>query len=202
MIYSLTGTLDEAAPGVAVLRCAGVGYLVHMPQSAVGALPAPGGEATVYTCLNVAENDVSLYGFTSRAEREMFLLLTGVSGVGPKAALAILSVLTPDRVALAISAGDYKAFTAASGVGQKLGQRLVLELQGKVAKGFAGGMDGLNLAAAPAPGAKSAPGQAVAALTGLGYTQSEAAAAVAQIDPSLPAAEIIRLALRSIGAGR
>uniref|UniRef100_S0DDW0 Putative Holliday junction ATPdependent DNA helicase ruvA n=1 Tax=termite gut metagenome TaxID=433724 RepID=S0DDW0_9ZZZZ len=201
MIYSLTGIIDEAAPGLAVIRCAGVGYLVHMPQSAVGALPAPGGEATVYTCLNVAENDVSLYGFPTRAEREMFLMLTGVSGVGPKAALSILSVLTPDRVALAVSAGDFKAFTAASGVGPKLGQRLVLELRDKVAKSFAsGGITAADLAAAPAPGGQSAPSQAVAALVGLGYTQSEAASAVAQIDPGLPAAEIIRLSLRSMGA--
>ena len=115
--------------------------------------------------------------------------------------LAILSVMEPDRVALAISAGDHKAFKAASGVGPKLAQRIVLELKDKVAKGF---VDGINLedvgAATAAPAAQGA-GQAIAALVSLGYSQSEAALAVSKIDASLPVEEIIKLALRGM-AGR
>jgi len=200
MIYSLTGKMVENLPGTAVIECGGVGYLLSLPAPAAGVLPAVGEVATVYTHLHVSENDVALYGFTSPAERKMFLLLTGVSGVGPRVGLAILSVLPPDRIVLAVSAGDHKAFTAASGVGPKLGQRLVLELKDKVAKGFTGtGLAMQDVAAAAGPGGGAAQ-QAVAALVTLGYGQSEAAAAVAPIDPGLPLAEIIRLALKSMGA--
>ncbi|MDL2327193.1 Holliday junction branch migration protein RuvA [Ruminococcaceae bacterium OttesenSCG-928-A11] len=199
MIYSLTGVIAEKTPAMLVIECKGVGYLLSVPQSTLGALPAVGETATVYTHLNVTENDVSLFGFASRAEREMFMTLTSVSGVGPKVGLAILGALTPQQIVLAVSGGDHKAFTAASGVGPKLGQRLVLELQDKVAKGIASG--GLDLSggapvSAPVAGAGQ---QAVAALVALGYTQGEAAKAVAPVDPSLPVSEIVRLALREMG---
>ena len=132
MIYCLTGKLLEKAPDYAVVSCGGVGYLAAIPSTTAGALPAVGDTCTLYTCMNVTENDVSLFGFADKESQTMFRLLTGVSGVGPKVGLAILSVLSPDRVVLAISAGDHKAFTAASGVGPKLGQRIVLELKDKV----------------------------------------------------------------------
>lgn len=198
MIYSLSGTILEAGPGEVVVECAGVGYLVGVPHTAAAQLPAPGGTTTLYTCMNVSENDVALYGFVTRAEREMFLLLTGVSGVGPKAALSILSVMDPGQVALTVSAGDHKAFTAAVGVGPKLGQRLVLELKDKVTKGMGpGGLSLQDVAATTAPAAGAAQ-QAVAALVSLGYSQSQAAAAIAPIDPTLPVGEIIKLALRGM----
>ena len=126
MIYCLTGKLLEKAPDYAVVSCGGVGYLAAIPSTTAGALPAVGDTCTLYTCMNVTENDVSLFGFADKESQTMFRLLTGVSGVGPKVGLAILSVLSPDRVVLAISAGDHKAFTAASGVGPKLGQRIVI----------------------------------------------------------------------------
>ena len=97
---------------------------------------------TLYTVMSVTENDVSLYGFATEEQQACFEMLTAVSGVGPKVGLAILSVMEPERVALAISAGDHKAFKAASGVGPKLAQRIVLELKDKVAKGF---VDGISL---------------------------------------------------------
>ncbi|MCI2047921.1 MAG: Holliday junction branch migration protein RuvA [Faecalibacterium sp.] len=200
MIYCLTGKVVKKTLDAAVISCGGVGYLAQVPASVAAALPGPGGEATLYTVMNVTENDVSLFGFASEAQRECFLLLTGVSGVGPKVGLAILNVLTPDRAALAISAGDHKAFTAASGVGPKLAQRIVLELKDKVGKGLVEGVslsDVSGAAAAPAAGAA----QAIAALVSLGYSQSEAALAVAKIDDALPVEEIIKLALRSM-AGR
>lgn len=140
MIYCLTGKLLEKAPDYAVVSCGGVGYLAAIPSTTAGALPAVGDTCTLYTCMNVTENDVSLFGFADKESQTMFRLLTGVSGVGPKVGLAILSVLSPDRVVLAISAGDHKAFTAASGVGPKLGQRIVLELKDKVGKGLATGL--------------------------------------------------------------
>ena len=125
----------------------------------------------------------------------MFRLLTGVSGVGPKVGLAILSAMPCDRVALAISAGDAKAFTAANGVGPKLGQRIVLELKDKVGKGLVSDAALGEIAPLPATGGSA---QAVAALCALGYSQSEAAQALARLDPALPVEELVRLALRSM----
>ena len=202
MIYSLTGKIIKKTLNAVVICCGGVGYYAQCPASVAGALPGVGKEATIYTVMSVTENDVSLYGFASEEQQACFELLTSVSGVGAKVGLAILSVMEPDRVALAISAGDHKAFKAASGVGPKLAQRIVLELKDKVAKGFAGGIDLENVAGAAADtAAAQGAGQAIAALVSLGYSQSEAALAVSKIDGTLPVEEIIKLALRSM-AGR
>jgi Holliday junction DNA helicase RuvA len=142
MIYCLTGKIVKKSMNAVVLSCGGVGYYAQCPASVAGALPGVGKEATIYTVMSVTENDVSLYGFATEEQQACFEMLTAVSGVGPKVGLAILSVMEPDRVALAISAGDHKAFKAASGVGPKLAQRIVLELKDKVAKGF---VDGISL---------------------------------------------------------
>ena len=200
MIYCLSGKILKKNPDSAVISCGGVGYWVQIPSSASGALPPVGGEATLYTVLSVSENDISLYGFASEEQQACFKMLIGVSGVGPKAGLAILSVLTPDRIALAISSGDHKAFTAANGVGPKLAQRITLELKDKVGKGLAGSAELGQVSAA----AQSAGGvaQAIGALVSLGYSQSEAAQAVARLDASLPVEELIRLALRGIAQGK
>ena len=202
MIYCLTGTIVKKSMNAVVLSCGGVGYYTQCPASVAGALPGVGKEATLYTVMSVTENDVSLYGFATEEQQACFEMLTAVSGVGPKVGLAILSVMEPDRVALAISAGDHKAFKAASGVGPKLAQRIVLELKDKVAKGFVNGinLEDVGMAASAAPSAQGA-GQAIAALVSLGYSQSEAALAVSKIDATLPVEEIIKLALRGM-AGR
>ena len=203
MIYCLTGKIVKKSMNAVVLSCGGIGYYAQCPASVAGALPGVGKEATIYTVMSVTENDVSLYGFATEEQQACFEMLTAVSGVGPKVGLAILSVMEPDRVALAISAGDHKAFKAASGVGPKLAQRIVLELKDKVAKGF---VDGISLedvagASAQTPAAQSS-SQAIAALVSLGYSQSEAALAVSKIDATLPVEEIIKLALRGMAAGR
>ena len=203
MIYCLTGKIVKKSMNAVVLSCGGVGYYAQCPASVAGALPGVGREATIYTVMSVTENDVSLYGFATEEQQACFEMLIAVSGVGPKVGLAILSVMEPDRVALAISAGDHKAFKAASGVGPKLAQRIVLELKDKVAKGF---VDGISLedvagVSAQTPAAQSS-SQAIAALVSLGYSQSEAALAVSKIDATLPVEEIIKLALRGMAAGR
>ena len=203
MIYCLTGKIVKKSMNAVVLSCGGVGYYAQCPASVAGALPGVGREATIYTVMSVTENDVSLYGFATEEQQACFEMLTAVSGVGPKVGLAILSVMEPERVALAISAGDHKAFKAASGVGPKLAQRIVLELKDKVAKGF---VDGISLedvagASAQTPAAQSS-SQAIAALVSLGYSQSEAALAVSKLDATLPVEEIIKLALRGMAAGR
>ena len=202
MIYCLTGKIVKKSMSAVVLSCGGVGYYAQCPASVTGALPGVGKEATLYTVMSVTENDVSLYGFATEEQQTCFEMLTAVSGVGPKVGLAILSVMEPQRVALAISAGDHKAFKAANGVGPKLAQRIVLELKDKVAKGF---VDGISLedvagAASGEPATQSA-SQAIAALVSLGYSQSEAALAISKIDATLPVEEIIKLALRGM-AGR
>ena len=202
MIYCLTGKIVKKSMSAVVLSCGGVGYYAQCPASVAGALPGVGKEATLYTVMSVTENDVSLYGFATEEQQACFEMLTAVSGVGPKVGLAILSVMEPQRVALAISAGDHKAFKTANGVGPKLAQRIVLELKDKVAKGF---VDGISLedvagAASDAPSSQSS-AQAIAALVSLGYSQSEAALAISKIDATLPVEEIIKLALRGM-AGR
>ena len=202
MIYCLTRKIVKKSMSAVVLSCGGVGYYAQCPASVAGALPGVGKEATLYTVMSVTENDVSLYGFATEEQQACFEMLTAVSGVGPKVGLAILSVMEPQRVALAISAGDHKAFKAANGVGPKLAQRIVLELKDKVAKGF---VDGISLedvagAASGEPATQSA-SQAIAALVSLGYSQSEAALAISKIDATLPVEEIIKLALRGM-AGR
>lgn len=202
MIYCLTGKIVKKSMNAVVLSCGGIGYYAQCPASLAGALPGVGKEATIYTVMSITENDVSLYGFATEQQQACFEMLTAVSGVGPKVGLAILSVMEPDRVALAISAGDHKAFKAASGVGPKLAQRIVLELKDKVAKGFVDGISLEDVAGASADTqASQGSSQAIAALVSLGYSQSEAALAVSKIDAALPVEEIIKLALRSM-AGR
>lgn len=202
MIYCLSGKIVKKTLDTVVISCAGVGYLAAVPAAVAASLPAAGAEATLYTVMNVTENDVSLFGFASEAQRESFLMLTSVSGVGPKVGIAILNVLQPDRISLAISAGDYKAFTAANGVGPKLAQRITLELKDKVGRGLVDGVALTDVAgAAGAAGPAAGAAQAIAALVSLGYSQSEAALAVAKADETLPVEEIIKIALRSM-AGR
>lgn len=196
MIYCLTGKILKKTLDTVVISCGGVGYAVQIPATTGEALPAPGREGTVYTVMNVTENDVSLYGFATEEQRDCFRMLTAVTGVGPKAGLSILSVMSPEKIALAASSGDHKAFTKASGVGPKLAQRIALELKDKVGKGLAEGTGFSGDIGAAVP--SSAPAQAVAALVSLGYAPSDAAAAVARVDETLPVQDIIKVALRSL----
>lgn len=183
---------------MAVIDVGGVAFKCFTSMNTLRGLPQLGERATLYTYLNVREDALDLFGFLTQGELNCFKLLTGISGVGPKVGLAILSELTPENVALAAAAGDSKRFTRASGVGPKLAQRIVLELKDKV-KGLSG--SGLSLEELQAGGASASgnAAQAVEALATLGYTPSEAAAAVGKLDSSLPPEELIRLALKSFG---
>ena len=151
MIYCLTGKIIKKALDSVVISCGGVGYFVQIPATTGEALPPAGKEGTVYTIMNVTENDVSLYGFATEEQRDCFKMLTAVTGVGPKAGLSILSIMTPEKIALAASSGDHKAFTKAAGVGPKLAQRITLELKDKVGKGLASGTGFAGGSATPAP---------------------------------------------------
>lgn len=196
MIDSLSGIVQYKEPSLVVIVCGGVGYACRVSLQTAAEAGAVGEETTLMTHLAVREDEISLYGFATRSERTCFLQLLSVSGVGPKAALSILSDLSPDRFALAVAAGDYKAFTKTKGVGPKLAQRIVLELKDKVSKtaAVAGYADAVSV--------QSAGGnmeEAMAALMVLGYGQSEVAGVLSSLDPALSASELIRLSLMQLG---
>lgn len=196
MIDSLSGVVQHKEPSLMVIACGGVGYACRVSLQTAAAAGAVGEETMLMTHLAVREDEIALYGFATRSERTCFLQLLGVSGVGPKAALSILSDLSPDRFALAVAAGDYKVFTKTKGVGPKLAQRIVLELKDKVANTAqsAGYTDAV--AVQPVGGAME---EAMAALMVLGYGQSEVAGVLSVMDPALPASELIRLSLMQLG---
>ena len=198
MLYRLRGSLIHIEPSFAVIECAGVGYKCYTTMNTQRSLPAIGKEAVLYTHMNVREDAVDLFGFSSLAELNCFKLLTSVSGVGPKVGLAILSVLSPEQVAVAVAAGDFKTLTMAQGVGNKLAQRVILELKDKL-KPLGGGEE--VTAAAGVVNAAGNAAEAMNALTVLGYTPSDVAPVVAKFDSSLPVEELIRLTLKAM-AGR
>lgn len=195
MFYSLTGNIVYADATCVAVECGGVAFRCQTSINTLRDIDCAE-TATLYTYLNVREDALDLFGFSSEYELEWFKMLIGVTGVGPKAALAILSQYAPDRLALFISAGDVKAITRAQGVGPKLAQRVILELKDKVksAVSLSGDSQVLdNIAAAnDAPNAS----EAIAALSMLGYTQTEASVAVSKIDPTLPVEDIIKQALK------
>lgn len=199
MLYSVRGTLIHREPSLAVVECGGVGYQCSVTMNTARRLPDVGGEVMLYTILNVREDAVDLFGFADRTELTCFKMLTAVNGVGPKAGLAILSELTPDRVALAAATGDHKAFTRAQGVGPKLAQRIVLELKDKVGLPTDSSADVAASSAVGVVSASRAAEEAVSALTMLGFSASEASAAVSKLDGDLPVEELIRQALKTLG---
>lgn len=195
MIYSVRGKLIHADVKSAVVECGGVGMACQITVNTAKKLPSVGGEVMLYTVLNVREDAMELFGFADREELSCFKLLTTVSGVGPKVGLAILSELTPERVALSVAAGDYKALTKAAGVGPKLAQRITLELRDKFAAP-SGGVDKPSAGGQPSAAGNAA--EAVRALTVLGFTAGEAAAAVGKLDGSEPVESLVRQALRTL----
>lgn len=199
MLYSVKGELLHAEPKMAVVCCGGVGFRLQITMNTARQLPSIGSEAMLYTYMNVREDAIELFGFADQQELNSFKLLTSISGVGPKVGLSILSELTPERVALAVASGDYKSLTKAAGVGPKLAQRIVLELKDKVGANLtASSVGGVELPAAVTMSASSNATQAVEALTVLGFTASEATAAVGKLDSALPVETLIRDALKML----
>lgn len=196
MFYYLDGTVAEIQPYLAVIDCGGVGYACKTTNHTLASLKK-GQRKKMYTHLNVAENVFELYGFATQSELNSFRLLISVSGVGPKAALAILSSGTPESLAMAIVTGDEKALTAAPGVGKKIAQRIILELKDKMAKETAEGLDFSGGKGAPAPavfGNKAA--EAAQALAVLGYSSQEVSVALKGLDMTQPLEEIVRQGLK------
>ncbi len=201
MFYYLHGAVASLAPYLAVIDCGGVGYACRTTSQTLSRLRV-GEKAKLYTHLYVREEIFELYGFASERELNCFQMLIGVSGVGPKAALSILSAATPEALAMSIITGDEKALTVAPGIGKKIAQRIILELKDKLAKGqiAAGGESYGGSGVTVIPENKSS--EAAAALAVLGYSQSEIHTALRGIDmEQLALEEIIRQALKKMVKG-
>ena len=195
MFYYLNGFVAETGANLAVIDCGGVGYACATTNYTLAQLKK-GEKAKLYTYLHVREEIFEIYGFASQGELNSFKMLIAVSGVGPKAALAILSSTTPDQLALAIVTGDEKALTAAPGIGKKIAQRIILELKDKLSKD-PGSFASAGGATIPVPVKNDKSGEAAAALAVLGYTSQDIAVALKGLDmDALPLEEIIRQALK------
>ena len=197
MFYYVNGTVAEIEAGLAVIDCSGVGYACATTNYTLSQLKK-GERAKLYTYLNVREDAMEMFGFASQSELRSFKMLIGVSGVGPKAALSILSSTTPQQLSMAVVMGDEKALTAAPGIGKKIAQRIILELKDKLIK-EQGGFEAGSGAAAAMPAQNNTAGEAAAALAVLGYGSQEIAAALKGIDmDALPLEEIIRQSLKKM----
>ena len=202
MLYSVRGRLIHMEEGLAVVECSGVGFALKTTNNTLSKLPSLQSEVMLYTYFMVREDATELFGFYDQGELACFKMMLTVSGVGPKAALAILSQLSPEKFALCVATGDVKSITRAPGVGPKLANRLILELKDKVqneqiAKGV--GMDDIP---APAVLAGANLQEAISALVVLGYSQSEATSALGKLDPNLSVEELIRQGLKRIAGGK
>ena len=190
MIYSIRGKLLCTGDGFAVIEAGGVGFKCNTTQNTLSRLSGRS-EAMLYTCLIVRENAIELCSFATEQELSCYQLLTQVNGVGPKAALSILSVMTPEQFALAVACGDSKMITKAQGIGNKIAQRICLELKDKIGS-F--GSDG-GAFTPSSPNASSNAAEAVDALVVLGFSKSEASGVVSKLDGSMSVEEMIRAAL-------
>lgn len=198
MFYHIKGTVSTLLPQMAVIDCGGVGFALNATANTVSRLTV-GKEAKLYTYVYIREDSMELFGFYSLEEKRCFEMLIGVSGVGPKAALSILSANTPESLALAVIGEDTKALMVAQGIGKKIAQRIILELKEKMAKE--------NPIPLPDPGEGHLPpassggklADASSALAVLGYSTQEIAAALKGIEPDeLSLEEIIRQALKKM----
>lgn len=196
MIYSLTGEIVAVEPNGFAIQCGGIAFFCFSTMNTMTKIGMKGTNATVYTYLNVREDAMELYGFATQNELDAYKQLITVSGVGPKAALAILSAMTPDQLALSIASGDVKAITKAQGVGAKIAQRIVLELKNKFSTDLTQEQSDFVAAAQSNTGTDCS--DAIEALIQMGYSRSEAAVAIGKLDKSLPVEELIRLALKSL----
>ena len=202
MFYYLNGTVAHIEPYLAVIDCGGVGYACRTTSYTLSALKK-GDKGKLFTHLSVKEDGVDLFGFATQEELNLFQLLIGVSGVGPKAALSILSATTPANLALSIITGDEKALTVAQGIGKKIAQRIILELKDKLAKGqtavFQGeSYSGTGITVIP----ENKLSEASAALAVLGYSQGEINLALKGIDlDALTLEQVIKAALKKMMKG-
>lgn len=194
MIYSLHGELTHWETGLAVVECGGVGYACRTTMNTLAKIRELD-EVTLYTYLHVTENSLDLFGFADNAELGAFRQLISVSGVGPKAALSILSDITPSKLALCIASGDYKTLTKSPGIGAKIAQRIVLELKDKVAKEQKISASDLQSASLPTGDNLT---EALTALQTLGFTPAQCGAALLGADPASSVEDLIKYGLKNL----
>lgn len=192
MYYYIKGKFIKSCDNFIVVDAGGIGYKLYTSSPTIDKMPESGTDITVYTHLHIKEDAHDLYGFLTNEELTLFLQLLSVSGVGPKAALAILSVASPEKFALAVITNDLKTITKAQGVGPKVAQRIILELKDKLKTESALPENVSEIIA----DTENNQAEAVTALVVLGYTSNEAKRAVSRIDPELSTEEIIKEALK------
>ena len=196
MFYHLNGIVSELGQNLVVLECGGIGFALNATLNTVSRLKM-GEKAKLYVAESIGETNFDLYGFADKAEKRCFEMLVSVSGIGPKAALSILSYTTPEGLALAIMNNDLKTLTVAPGIGKKIAQRVILELKDKISKEMGGAEISLPIAAAPAAAENSQVNDALTALTVLGYSSAEVAPVLKTLDVSgMSAEQIIKAVLR------
>lgn len=200
MIYSIRGNLIHTEPTFVVIECAGVGYKCFTSMNTQRQLPKLSGEAMLYTQLVVREDAAELYGFISTSELSCFKLLTSVSKVGPKAAISILSELSPEQLAIAIASSDSKSITRANGVGLKLAQRIILELKDKLKVFDTSGADTQAVNGAAEQVSFGNTQKAVEALAVLGYDSSEVMPILSKLDSGKSVEDLISAVLREMAA--
>lgn len=200
-MYSyLKGKLVEIFEDTIVIEVNNIGYNVRIPASMIDMLKGQGQELKVYTYLYVKEDAMQLYGFFTRDDLNIFKLLLGVNGIGPKGALAILSVMTPDDLRFAVLGEDAKAIAKAPGIGNKTAQRMIIELKDKLSLEDAFEAKTAHMAEDQTMGSSSVRNEAIQALTALGYSSSEALKALNGIEltPELTVEEVLKLALKQM----
>ena len=197
MLYYVSGTVAVLEPSLAVIDCGGVGYGCRVTAYTAAQLKL-NQQAKLYITESIREDAFDLYGFISREEQRCYELLTSVNGVGPKAAMAILSSGGPQNFTLAVMTGDEKMLTAAQGIGKKIAQRIILELKDKIGGGSAELDFSSGPAAAAAPVKTGNVSMATAALQELGYSPAEIATALKGADPNASTEDLIRHALRAM----
>ena len=199
MFYYISGVVEHIEPQLVVVDCGGAGYALRTSNNTISGLKK-GEKAKLYTHLYVREDIFELYGFLTHGELNCFRLLISISGVGPTAALSILSVSTPEMLAASIITGDEKTLTAAQGIGKKLAQRIILEMKGKLEKEY--GVDAGMLSQIREQGIQKPVNraeEAAAALSVLGYSSTEISSALKDIDvANLTLEQIIRSALKNM----
>ena len=195
MIHSVRGELILMDAGFAVVECGGVGFRVQTSISTQKQLKL-GSEVTLFTYMSVREDAMELFGFATKQELSTFKMLIGITGVGPKVALAILSELSSEQLAMCISAGDSKTITRANGVGPKLAQRIIMELKDKIKGVSVTVSEGSHATVIPDSG--NIP-KAVAALAVLGYSAADVTPVLSRLDPSMTVEQLIAATLRQMG---
>ncbi len=201
MFSYIKGTLEEVSPEAVTVDTAGIGWRLLVPASVLDSLPPLGSEVKLYTSFQVREDDMTLYGFLSRQDRTMFEMLLMVSGVGPKAAMGILSALTPDELRMAIVAGDARTISKAQGIGAKTAQRVILDLKDRISP------EDILTGSLSSPGTQKDASQpasitdSIEALMALGFSMAEASGAVRRVEGAAEKSSdaIIKEALKYLG---